>query len=158
MFTVIARSLCNIPDNIATPCSVKAQGKYLRPPQLEVTNCDLKKRRPLPQGSALNLFQAPPRSAAMRNSCPRGHSFRFRMLVPQSSNDGNELDTTWAGTGRAGSGSARRSGTGLHLVACGIVWDNHEALDTCIGIRPAIDVRAILPNLSRSFGAPGFPP
>ena len=35
-------SLLRTLDNIATPCSVKAIGIYRRPPQLEVTICDLK--------------------------------------------------------------------------------------------------------------------
>jgi hypothetical protein len=29
-------------ESIATPCSVKAYGSFLIPPQLEVTNCDFK--------------------------------------------------------------------------------------------------------------------
>jgi hypothetical protein len=41
-FTRIARLLRSTLDNIATPCSVKAYGLVLRPPQLAVTICDLK--------------------------------------------------------------------------------------------------------------------
>jgi hypothetical protein len=38
ILTCTARSLFNILDNIATPCSVKAIGAYRTPPQLEVPN------------------------------------------------------------------------------------------------------------------------
>ena len=34
--------LLNTLDSIATPCSVNAKGMYRKPPQLEVTICDLK--------------------------------------------------------------------------------------------------------------------
>ena len=42
IFTRIARGLFSTLESIATPCSVNAKGEYLRPPQLEVTICDLK--------------------------------------------------------------------------------------------------------------------
>jgi hypothetical protein len=42
IFISMARLLLRTEDNIATPCSEKAIGKYLAPPQLEVTICDLK--------------------------------------------------------------------------------------------------------------------
>jgi len=42
MFTFIACLLLKTLESIATPCSVKTIGRYLTPPQLEVTNCDLK--------------------------------------------------------------------------------------------------------------------
>ena len=42
IFIWMAHSLLRTLDNIATPCSVKTYGKCLLPPQLEVTNCDLK--------------------------------------------------------------------------------------------------------------------
>jgi len=42
MVTLIASSLLKTLESIATPCSVKTIGRYLTPPQLEVTNCDLK--------------------------------------------------------------------------------------------------------------------
>jgi hypothetical protein len=76
------------------------------------TSCSERQTPTLRQGSALNLFRAPPRSSAMRNSTPRGHSFRFPVLVPQTPKGGNELDTFCAGTSRPGSGSARGSGRG----------------------------------------------
>src|SRR6266404_4376267 len=44
MLAFTARSLRRTLDNIATPCSVKANGAALRPPQLEITNCDFKFR------------------------------------------------------------------------------------------------------------------
>ncbi len=44
MLTAIACLLFSTLDNMATPCSVNAIGKYLSPPQLEVTICDLKLR------------------------------------------------------------------------------------------------------------------
>ncbi len=42
ILTSIAVLLFKMLDNIATPISVKTLGLYLEPPQLEVTNCDLK--------------------------------------------------------------------------------------------------------------------
>ena len=42
MFTPMAVSLLSTLDNIATPCSVKAEGDFLVPPQLDVTFCDIK--------------------------------------------------------------------------------------------------------------------
>ena len=44
MFTSIACSLLSTVDSIATPCSVKARGRWRRPPcpVLEVANCNLK--------------------------------------------------------------------------------------------------------------------
>jgi len=42
MFILIAKSLFNTLDNINTPCSVKAKGAFLRPPQLDVAICDFK--------------------------------------------------------------------------------------------------------------------
>ena len=42
IFTDIARSLCNAPDNISTPCSKKAFGSFRRPPQLDVPNWNIK--------------------------------------------------------------------------------------------------------------------
>jgi len=45
-----------------------------------------------------------PRSSAMRNSCPRGPPSCIRMLVPQSSDDGNEFGSLCAGFSRPGSG------------------------------------------------------
>ena len=42
IFAWTATLLCNRPDNIATPCSVKARGIFLRPPQLDITICDFK--------------------------------------------------------------------------------------------------------------------
>ena len=46
-FTWIARSLLKTAANMAIPCSVKTEGRYLRPPRLsfEITNCDLKTKR-----------------------------------------------------------------------------------------------------------------
>ena len=44
MFTSMARLLFRILEIMATPCSVKAWGRYLRPPQFEITICDLKRR------------------------------------------------------------------------------------------------------------------
>jgi hypothetical protein len=41
-----ARGLRSTLESIATPCSVKARGRYRLPPQLEVTNCDLKLEAP----------------------------------------------------------------------------------------------------------------
>lgn len=35
-------SLFRMPDSMATPCSVKAKGIFLIPPQLDVTICDFK--------------------------------------------------------------------------------------------------------------------
>ena len=44
MFAAIARGLRSTLDSIATPCSVKAYGRYRRPPRdFEVTDCDLKR-------------------------------------------------------------------------------------------------------------------
>ncbi len=42
MLTFIARSEFNTLDSIKTPCSVKTRGSFLRPPQLDVANCDIK--------------------------------------------------------------------------------------------------------------------
>mgnify|MGYP001823768846 CR=1 FL=1 len=45
IFTSIARSLFSTDDNIATPCSVKAKGRYFECwPRFKVTFCDLKAR------------------------------------------------------------------------------------------------------------------
>ena len=45
--TRMERLLFRTDDNIATPCSVKAYGRYRRPPRpFEVTNCDLKPTSP----------------------------------------------------------------------------------------------------------------
>lgn len=44
MLVSIATSLRSIADSMATPCSVKAYGRYLLPPHvLEVTDRDLKR-------------------------------------------------------------------------------------------------------------------
>ena len=44
MFAAIARGLRSTLDSMATPCSVKAYGRYRRPPRdFEVTDCDLKR-------------------------------------------------------------------------------------------------------------------
>jgi len=42
MLTLIACWLLKTLESIATPCSVNTIDKYRAPPQLEVTNCDLK--------------------------------------------------------------------------------------------------------------------
>lgn len=42
MLTAIAVSLFKMLESIATPCSVKALGSFLVPPQLDVTFCDIK--------------------------------------------------------------------------------------------------------------------
>ena len=45
MLTAMARGLLNTVESIATPCSVKANGAYRRPPRpglFEITDCDLK--------------------------------------------------------------------------------------------------------------------
>src|SRR6185503_12680124 len=42
IFTPTARSLFSTLDNINTPCSVKAEGSFLLPPQLDVAFCDFK--------------------------------------------------------------------------------------------------------------------
>jgi len=76
-------------------------------------SCPERQTPTLRQGSALNLFQAPPRSSAMRNSTPRRPPFRFQLLVPQPSCLGNEFGSICAGFSRPGSGSARRSGRGV---------------------------------------------
>jgi hypothetical protein len=45
IFTSIARSLFSTDDNMATPCSVKAKGRYLECwPRFKITFCDLKAR------------------------------------------------------------------------------------------------------------------
>ena len=93
------------------------------------TSCPERQTPTLRQGSAPNLFQAPPRSSAMRNSTPRGHSFRFPVLVPQSSNDGNELDTLCAGTSRLGSGSAWPSVRGVCGHRSGSQQPEHGRVD-----------------------------
>jgi len=38
MLTAIALSLFKTPESIATPCSVKTNGNFLVPPQLDVAN------------------------------------------------------------------------------------------------------------------------
>ena len=42
MLISTARSLLRTEDNMATPCSVKANGNLRRPPHLDVTDCDFK--------------------------------------------------------------------------------------------------------------------
>src|ERR1700677_1258015 len=42
IFTLTALSLFSTLDNINTPCSVKAEGSFLLPPQLDVAFCDFK--------------------------------------------------------------------------------------------------------------------
>ena len=42
MLTFIAVSLFRTLESIATPCSVNANGNFLRPPYLDVTDCDFK--------------------------------------------------------------------------------------------------------------------
>ena len=58
VFTIIARSLFRIPESIATPSWVKANGKYLLPPLFEVTFWHLKNssRVSLNIKSSGNLF------------------------------------------------------------------------------------------------------
>jgi len=64
-----------IPDSIATPCSVKAMGKYLEPPQLEVPNWDLK----LLYSSFVNSNI---KSSGKRSICRL--TFLFKILVSTS--------------------------------------------------------------------------
>ena len=42
IFTAIALELFNTLESIDTPNSVKAYGVFLVPPQLDVTDCDIK--------------------------------------------------------------------------------------------------------------------
>jgi hypothetical protein len=42
MFTNVARLLLRTLESMATPCSVNAYGRVLRPPQIDVTICDFK--------------------------------------------------------------------------------------------------------------------
>jgi len=84
-------------------------------PILPVPRCTLHPERKTPtlrRESALNLFQAPPRSSAMRNSSPRGPPSCFQLLVPQTPQLGNGLETVHPVLTRPASGSAGYSRIG----------------------------------------------
>src|SRR5690606_41712186 len=82
----MASLLLSTDDNMATPCSVKQKGAYLKPnlSELEVTNCDLQSSNSLSDisniKSSLNL------SIFLRTACLRARvSSQYRFAKSRSS-------------------------------------------------------------------------
>jgi len=68
----MALSLRSTLESIAIPCSVNAIGRYLLPPQLEVTICDLKLLNSCRVSS--NIKSSGKRSVFLRTACFRALS------------------------------------------------------------------------------------